>query len=239
MPKRILFNLALYSLLFFILFFLAAIVFSQVILKGETVTVPDLTGKTVAQARTELAKKDLSVAQRGSEFNDSLERGLVIRQDPAPDSRIHVTTVVQVVTSAGSQSVKVPNLINKSLDTGLTLLQAGGLYKGKLSQIHTSRYPAGRVIAQKPAPDEVVERNVQVGLLLSQGDREDRYIMPDFLVGLRADRVVAWLKALDFKVADIQYRYYPGRSSGFIVGQFPPAGYKIQKRNLITLEVSR
>lgn len=239
MPKRILFNVALYSFLFLIVFFLAAIVFSQVILKGETVTVPDLTGKTVAQARTELAKKDLSVAQRGSEFNDGLERGLIIRQDPAPDSRIRVTTVVQVVTSAGSQSVRVPNLIDKSLDSVLTLLQAGGLYKGKLSQIHSSRYPAGRVIAQKPAPDEVVERNAQVGLLLSQGERENRYIMPDFLGGLRADRVIAWLKALDFKVADVRYRYYPGRSSGFIVGQFPPAGYKIQKRNLITLEVSR
>jgi beta-lactam-binding protein with PASTA domain len=239
MPYRILFNLALYSLLFLIVFFLAAIVFSQVILKGETVTVPDLTGKTVAQARTELAKKDLSVAQRGSEFNDNLERGLIIRQDPAPDSRIRVTTVVEVVISAGSQSVKVPNLIDKNLDSVLTLLQASGLYKGKLSQIHSSRTPAGRVIAQKPAPDEVAERNAQVGLLLSQGARENRYIMPDFLGGLRADRVIGWLKALDFKVADVRYRYYPGRSSGFIVGQFPPAGYKIQKRNLITLEVSR
>jgi beta-lactam-binding protein with PASTA domain len=239
MPKKILFNLALYSLLFFIIFFLAAVVFSQVILKGETVTVPDVAGKTVAQARTELAKKDLSVAQRGSEFNDTLERGLIIKQDPAPGSRIRVTKVVQVVTSAGSQSVKVPDLLNKSLDDVLTLLQASGLYKGKLSQIHTSRYPAGRVIAQKPAPDEVVERNAQVGLLLSQGGREDRYVMPDLLVGLRADRVIAWLKGMDFKIADIQYRYYPGRSSGYIVGQFPPAGSKIQKRNLITLEVSR
>jgi beta-lactam-binding protein with PASTA domain len=238
MPKRILYSLALYSLLFLIVFFLAAIVFSQVILKGESVTVPDLTGKTVAQARTELNRKDLSVAQRGSEFDDHLDRGLILRQDPAPDSRIRVTEVVQVVTSAGSRQVKVPNLENKSLETTLTLLQAGGLFKGKLTQIHTSRYPAGRVIAQKPAPDEAVERSGQVGLLLSQGGREDRYIMPD-LIEHKADRVLARLKALDFKVADIHYRYYPGRSSGYILGQFPLAGYRIQKRNLITLEVSR
>jgi beta-lactam-binding protein with PASTA domain len=238
MLKRIHYRLALSSLLFLIVFFLAAIVFSQVILKGETVTVPDLTGKTVAQARAELSRKDLSVAQRGSEFDDHLERGLILRQDPAPDSRIRVTEVVQVVTSAGSQQVRVPNLENKSLETALTLLQAGGLFKGKLTQIHTSRYPAGRVIAQKPAPDEAVERNGQVGLLLSQGGREDRYIMPD-LIGRKADRVTARLKALDFKVADVHYRYYAGRSSGYILDQFPPAGTRIQKRNLITLEVSR
>jgi beta-lactam-binding protein with PASTA domain len=238
MPKRILYSLALYSLLFLIVFFLAAIVFSQVILKGETVTVPDITGKTVAQARADLSRKDLSVAQRGSEFDDHMERGLILRQDPAPDSKMRVTEVVQVVTSAGSLQVRVPNLENKSLETALTLLQAGGLFKGKLTQIHSSRYPAGRVIAQKPAPDEAVERNGQVGLLLSQGGREDRYIMPD-LIERKADRVLARLKALDFKVADIHYRYYPGRSSGFILGQFPLAGFRIQKRNLITLEVSR
>jgi len=238
MPKRILYSLALYSLLFLIVFFLAAIVFSQVILKGETVTVPDISGKTVAQARAELSRKDLSVAQRGSEFDDHMERGLILRQDPAPDSKMRVTEVVQVITSAGSLQVRVPNLENKSLETALTLLQAGGLFKGKLTQIHSSRYPAGRVIAQKPAPDEAVERNGQVGLLLSQGGREARYIMPD-LIERKADGVLARLKALDFKVADIHYRYYPGRSSGYILGQFPLAGYRIQKRNLITLEVSR
>ncbi|MGA2533448.1 MAG: PASTA domain-containing protein [Candidatus Aminicenantales bacterium] len=238
MLKIIHYNLATYSLLFLIIFFLAAIVFSQVILKGEAVTVPDITGKTVAQARAELSRKDLSVAQGGSEFDDHVERGIILRQDPAPDSRIRVTEVVQVVTSAGSRRVRVPNLENKSLESALTLLQASGLFKGKLTQIHTSRYPAGRVIAQKPAADEAVERNGQVGLLLSQGGREDRYIMPD-LIGRSADRVLARLKDLDFKVADIHFRYYAGRSSGYILGQFPLAGYRIQRRNLITLEVSR
>jgi eukaryotic-like serine/threonine-protein kinase len=238
MPKRILFNAAFYALLFLIVFFLSAILFSQVILKGETVAVPDVTGKTIVQARAELAKKDLSVSQGGSEFNDSLEKGLIIRQEPAPDSRIRVTTVVHVVTSSGSRSVKVPELTRKSLDSVLTLLQSSGLTKGKLTQIHTPLYPAGRIISQNPAPDEVVERGQPVGLLLSQGASEDRYIMPD-LIEQRADRALGWLKGLDFKVADVRYRYYPGRSSGFIVGQFPPGGYKIQKRNLITLEVSR
>jgi serine/threonine-protein kinase len=238
MPKSVLYRVALYSTLFLIVFFLAAILFSQVVLKGETVAVPDLTGMSVPQARTELAKKDLSVAQRGAEFNDRWDRGLIVRQDPAPDSRVRVTKVVQVIVSAGSQKVTVPGLQGKSLEAVLTMLQSTGLVKGKLTQIHTSRYPAGRVIAQKPAADEVVERNAPVGLLLSQGAREDRYVMPD-LIERRADRTISLLKSLDFKVADIQYRYYPGRSSGFIVGQFPPAGYKIQKRNLITLEVSR
>lgn len=238
MPKSALFKFASYSLAFLNVFFLTAVVFSQVILRSEPVAVPDLTGRTVAQARSELARKDLSVALLGSEFNDRWEKGLIIRQDPAPDSQVRITEAIQVVTSAGSQSVTVPNLVNKSLDAALTVLQSSGLYKGGLSQVHTARYPAGRIIAQEPGPDTIAERNAQVGLLLSQGDREDRFVMPD-LIGQKAERVTAWLKSIGFKVADVQYRYYQGRSAGFILGQYPLAGFRVQKRNLITLEVSR
>lgn len=238
MAKKLLYNLALSSLLFLILFFLSAVIFSQVLLKSEAVTVPDLTGKTVAQARAELAKKDLSVAQNGTELSDRWERGLIVRQDPAAGSRIRVTKVVRVVTSSGSEKVTVPDLAGKSLDEALTMLQAVGLLKGNLTQVHTPRLPAGRVLAQKPGPGSVVERNLPVGLLLSQGDVDDRFIMPD-LIGRRADGVIGRLNALGFKVADIRYVYYPGAPAGLVVKQDPTNGFRVQKRNRISLEVSR
>jgi beta-lactam-binding protein with PASTA domain len=238
MAKKLLYNLALSSLLFLILFFLSAVIFSQVLLRSEAVTVPDLTGETVAQARAELAKKDLSVAQNGTELNDILERGLIVRQDPAAGSRIRVTKVVWVVTSSGSEKVTVPDLAGKSLDEALTMLQAAGLIKGKLTQVHTPRLPAGRILDQKPEPGSVVERSLPVGLLLSQGDVDDRYIMPD-LIGLKADGVIGRLNALGFKVADIRYVYYPGASAGLVVKQDPTNGFRVQKRNRISLEVSR
>lgn len=238
MAKKLLYNLALSSLLFLILFFLSAVIFSQILLKSEAVTVPDLTGETVAQARAELAKKDLSVAQSGTELSDRWERGLIVRQDPAAGSRIRVTKVVRVVTSSGSEKVTVPDLAGKSLDEALTMLQAAGLLKGKLTQVHTPRLPAGRVLDQKPEPGSVVERSLPVGLLLSQGDVDDRYIMPD-LIGLKADGVIGRLNALGFKVADIRYVYYPGASAGLVVKQDPTNGFRVQKRNRISLEVSR
>jgi len=238
MAKKLLYNLALSSLLFLILFFLSAVIFSQVLLKSEAVTVPDLAGQTVGQARAELAKKDLSVSQNGTESSDRWERGLIVRQDPAAGSRIRVTKVVRVITSSGSEKITVPDLVGKSLDEALTMLQAGSLTKGKLTQVHTPRLSAGRILDQKPAPGAVVERNSQVGLLLSQGDVDDYFIMPD-LITRRADGVIGRLKALEFKVADIRYVYYPGAAAGIIVKQDPPSGFRVQKRNRISIEVSR
>jgi serine/threonine-protein kinase len=238
MAKRFLFNAAISSLLFLILFFLSAVIFSQVLLRSEVVSLPDLTGKSVAQARSELQKKDLTLVPKGTESSDRVEKGLILRQDPAAGSRIRIATLVQVFTSSGSGTVAVPDLAGKTLDEALTLLQAAGLTKGKLTQVHTPRRPAGRIMDQRPAPGTVVERSFPVGLLLSQGDLDDRYVMPD-LIGRRADGVIGRLDAWGFKVADIRYVYYPGAEAGLIVKQEPPNGFRIQKRNRISIEVSR
>jgi len=239
MAKRFLFNAAVSSLLFLILFFLSAIIFSQVLLKSEVVTVPDLIGKTLTQARTDLLKKDLSLAFKGSESSDRVEKGLICRQEPAAGSRLRVTTVVRVLTSTGSGVATVPDLAGKPLDEALTILQASGLTRGKLTQVHTPRLPAGRILAQKPAPENVVDRGYPVGILLSQGDIDSTYIMPDLLTGLRADGVIGRLNGWGFKVADIRYVYYPGALAGLIVGQDPQPGFPVRKRGRITLEVSR
>jgi beta-lactam-binding protein with PASTA domain len=238
MAKKVLYSAAVSTLLFFILFFLSAIIFSQVLLRSEVVTVPDLTGKPIAQARSELQKKDLTVAQKGAESNDRIEKGLIVRQDPAPGSRIRTTRVVQVFTSSGSGTVTVPDLAEKPLDEALTLLQAAGLTRGKMTQVHTPRLPAGRILDQRPVRGVVVERGFSVGLLLSQGDLDARYVMPD-LIGRRADGIIGRLDTWGFKVADIRYVYYPGAPAGLIVKQDPPNGFRIQKRNRISFEVSR
>lgn len=221
-----------------VVFFLGAVVVSRVILAGETVSVPDLEGRAPAEARATLAKKDLILAQEGTEFSDAVERGRIVRQDPRPGSRIQAGKPVRVVLSGGSEKAFVPELQEKMLEQVLPLLREAGLFRGRTSQIHTDRYAAGKVIAQQPPPGAAVERGHSVGLLVSQGSKEDGYVMPD-LIGRPAARVVAFLKARDFRIADVRYVYYPGLEAGLIVRQTPPGGFRVQKRNLITLEVSR
>jgi len=238
MIKKRLIDVCLGALVFFNIFFLSAVIFSQVILTGESVSLPDLSGKTVVEARTELARKDLVVVQKGWVFHDRYDRGRIVQQDPAPGSKLQVTKTVQVLVSAGSELVSVPAFEGRSLEAVTPAIRQSGLVRGPLSQIHTPRYPAGRIIAQSPPPGTTVDRNSAVGFLISQGEREQRFLMPD-LIGRKADRVIERLRRLDFKVGDIRYSYYPGREAGVIIGQYPPHGFRIQKRNLITLEVSR
>jgi len=185
-----------------------------------------------------LLLKKLSLVNSGMELHERMEKGRVINQDPLPGSRVKINKVVKVVLSAGREIVVIPRFIGRSLQAVSQQLLEMGLRKGKISHVHTPKYAAGKIIGQYPLPEEEVGRDTPVSLLVSQGQHEIRYLMPD-LIGKKAISSIAQLEGMDFNVSDIRYRYYRGLDSGIIINQFPAPGSKIQKRNRITLEVSK
>ncbi len=238
MPNKKLIDYAIFALIYFILFFLTADLSSQIILRGELISLPDVQGKSLEQARLELAAKKTALAIRGYQFDSRYEKGKIISQEPGPRSRMKANRTVSVIVSLGSESVTVPRLEGRSLEYATQTLKSAGLHKGRISQIHTPQYAAGRIIAQQPFASEAIGRNGAVDLLVSQGAWEARYIMPD-LIEKNADAVIRRLKTLDFQVAEVHYSYYPGLGPGIIIKQSPAHGFRIQKRNQITLEVSK
>jgi len=221
-----------------VLFFSSAIVSYQITLKGEMVTLPDLTGKTVEEAKNVLIKNKLSLINSGTELHASLEKDKIISQDPLPGSRIKINKVVKIVLSAGQEKIVIPDFLGRSLPSVSQQFIDIDLRKGRVAHVHTPSYAAGKILAQSPAPNEEVGRGSKIHFLVSQGDREKKYLMPD-LIGKRAQFVIQRLKEMEFIVGHIRYSNYPGLDSGYIINQYPEPGSRIQKRNLITLEVSK
>jgi beta-lactam-binding protein with PASTA domain len=239
MPWNRVFSYLQILLVLGVVFFLSAILAARFIQRGDFISVPDLAGQTVSEARAELAGKRLALQERGIEFNDRFESGRIMLQDPPAGSRIRVNRAIKVVVSGGSEMIEVPQLTGRSLEAVVKILAEIGLQKGLVSQIHTPRYAAGRIIAQEPAAGSPrVRRNSAVDLLVSQGEIEAKYVMPD-LIERQAAATIARLNGLGFRVADIRYSYYPGHDPGIVINQFPRAGYSVSKRSLISLEVSR
>ena len=220
------------------LFFLSASIASRLILGQEMVTLPDLVGTPIEAARAEAVKKGLSLVVAGVRTSGSHAQGRIIYQEPSAGSRLRVHKTVRVLLSAGSEIVPVPKLEGRSVEASGGLLQEAGLVRGRMTQIHTSLFPAGRVLAPQPVPRADRPRRSAVRLLVSQGERGGRFLMPD-LITRRAAPVIERLKSLEFKVSDIRYVTYPGWEPGIIVNQVPPPGFRIQRRNLISLEVTK
>jgi beta-lactam-binding protein with PASTA domain len=238
MPKKTPVDYALYILIYLVLFFVAANISSQIILRGELISLPDLKGKSLEAARAELALKKTSLIIQGRQLDSRLEKGKIISQEPGAGSRIKANRTVKVVVSEGAESLAVPKLTGRSLEWASQDLKTLGLKRGRVAQIHSSLYAAGRIIAQSPAADTVVGRNTPIDFLVSQGAWEVRYIMPD-LIEMDAAQVLKRLKALEFQVAELHSSYYPGLGPGIIIKQSPVHGFRVQQRTQITLEVSK
>jgi len=236
--NRVLFYLQ-FLLAFLAVFFLSAIFASRFVQRGDFVSVPDLAGRTVAEAAAELAAKRLILKETGVEYSDKFELGRIMFQDPPAGARLRVNRNIRVVVSGGTEMIEVPQLAGRSLEAAVKVLAETGLQRGQVSHIHTPQHPAGRIIAQEPAPGgPAVRRSSAIDLLVSQGELEAKYVMPD-LIERPAAATIARLNGLGFRVTDIRYSYYPGHDSGIIIDQFPRAGYSVSKRSLISLEVSR
>ena len=238
MESKKVFNFIAYALIFFIILFLSTILSFRIIIKGEMVTLPNLIGKTLEEASSELARRKLSVVQTVAQFDTQWERGKIISQEPSPGSKIKINRVVKVTLSAGTEKVLVPRLIGRNFQNSNQILKEARLKTGKVSQVHTSEYAAGKIISQYPQAATEVGSNSPISVLISQGEKEEKYLMPD-LIGKKAEIVRAKLKELDFRVEDIRYTSYPGLEAGITIKQFPPQGYLIQKKYPITLEVSK
>lgn len=238
MTINAIYKYAVFILLALTLFFFSALISYQLTLKGEMVTIPDLTQLTLDEARKILTDKKLAIIKSGIELHENIEKDKIIQQDPLPGSKIKVNNVVKVVLSAGKEKVIVPRFIGRTLQSINPELLKAGLVKGRIAHIHTSAYAAGKIIAQQPSPDEEVARGFRISFLVSQGEQEKKFLMPD-LIGKRASVALKKLKELEFNIGHIRYSYYPGLDSGIIINQYPDPGSRIQKRNLITMEVSK
>jgi len=220
------------------LFFLSAFLAYKITVAGEMANVPDLTGKTLEEAKDTLEEKKLSIVKSGVELNKRYERGKIISQNPPPKSKVKLNKIVKVTISAGLEKVVVPKLTGEDLQSLDKIFQKQGLVKGNISHVHTPAFPAGRVISQYPPEETEVPVNSRINLLVSQGNLEQRYLMPD-LLGKQASKVIQQLKDMGFRVGDIRRSYYPGLRSGVIINQNPSQGTLIKKRNIISLEVSK
>jgi serine/threonine-protein kinase len=134
----------------------------------EQATVPDVTGGSVDDARSELADADLTVGDVVQQEDPSVPEGQVIAQSPSAGEKVDAGTAVTLtVAKAAPQQSTVPDVIGLSgSDAQATIEQAGFI---AISQGAYSDQPEDTVIAQVPAAGTAAAPNSQVRFTFSLG----------------------------------------------------------------------
>jgi serine/threonine-protein kinase len=204
--------------------FLSAITAMRIAIHGREVSMPNLIGKNVSDANSELRSRGLVLRVADRVYSEQ-PINTIVRQVPSAGLLMKVSQQAHVVLSLGQRSLQIPPLEGNSLRVSRIELLRAGLQVGEVSSLSLPDVPADTVIIQNPKPG-TGGASPRVDVLVSQGPREPAYVMPH-LVGLNVADAVRRLEAASIK-RDLHTVSAPQWPHGSVVDQTPTSGSKIQ-----------
>ncbi len=200
-------------------------------------TVPSLVGETAARAQDLLRQAGLT-ARITYEASQVIAEGTVISQDPPAGQLVPAATVVDLVVSAGSDALVVPEVVNHLERDALARLAEAGF---TAEQIRVEREPSadvleGFVIEVDPPAGSSLPADGEVTLVISEGAVPT--IVPDVLDDT-PEAARATLEEQGFVVifGDPVELDFGDENDGKVVEQDPIGGYSAEFGSTVTLRV--
>jgi len=135
------------------------------------VVVPDLSGRTEAEAVADLEAATLTASPILDTFSDTVPEGQVAAQDPAAGANAAAGSDVRVEISQGPVPVGVPRLVGLDEDDALAALADAGLSAAPIDRVNDPGVPLGVVASQDPPPNAPVAPGSDIAIVVSGGPR--------------------------------------------------------------------
>jgi len=224
--------------MFYILILIASIFLTMsILIKGEEVKAPNLIGKNLKEAYKISAEKGIYLKTEIGDYGKNYEPLTVIDQFPSPDTHVKENSFIKVFITSEPTEVIVPDLSGHSLKDCEKLLNDNDLKKRYVSYIEDQNVPVDFIISQSYVPGERISRGTLIDLLVSKGKRDNSFMMPD-IIGMEAERVLYFFESKGLRISKITQVPYQGLQSGIVIKQFPSSGFRINQKNLISINIS-
>ena len=184
----------------------------------EQVTVPDLAGRTAAEAEAELAAAGLEVGPPVRRTDDAVPVDVVIETDPPSGDEVAPGSSVSLVLSSGPNATTVPTLLGLDLATAREALENAGLTLASPVEEVDSPEEEGRVLAAEPGDGSSVAPGTAVALRVANGNNA----IPS-TVGQSESEARAALEQAGFEV-DVDEREDEDEDEGTVIDQDPDEG---------------
>lgn len=197
----------------------------------DGVSVPSVAGMSFDDAKAELAKYNLGIHQAGTVSSDTVDKDLVVSQQPEANETVEKNSTIEVTLSSGKGSIDVPNVVGKSEADAVTAL--GTTFNCNKSYAYNSDVQEGYVISQSPESGTQGKEGDTVTLVISQG--EELVTVPDVTTTYKSEEQAKALLS-DFNV-NVTTKYSQ-TAEGIVIGQSIDTGKQVAKGTSITITVS-
>ena len=197
---------------------------------GSTIVIPTgMQGKSLSDVKnllTQAGFKNINSSYT-QEYSDFVDKGLVIRVDPAEGSAVPKDTEISIVLSMGKATVMVdvPLLKNMSEEDARILLASKNLVVGSVDSAYSDTVEKGKIIYQNPEADSQVPEKTPVSFVISKGS--DSVEVPDLRGDTQAE-AKAKLERLGLKLGEISYEYCDEAYKDKVLFQSADPGDKVK-----------
>ena len=200
--------------------------------QADRISVPDITGISIADAKAKLAQIGLKLGQQDTRPSATVPQGTIIEQSPIKDEQLPKGGSVDVIISGGSGSIKVPDLTNYPTinDVRDALIEAG-LNLGAVTYVD-SDLPKDTVISQDPAAGYNLAPGQRVNVQVSSG----KIPIPN-VIGKTEAQARAILLNSGFQPS-VDYQIDATQPMGVVLAQAPDSTMTGQVGSLISLIVN-
>ncbi|KXS50101.1 MAG: serine/threonine protein kinase, bacterial [Halanaerobium sp. T82-1] len=226
-------------LLFFLVSIGGVLFFFNQYTNVPIVQVPDIEGKSLSEARNMASEVGLSLLENEERvFSEELAENYIVNQQPRPGERIKQSRSINITVSKGPQLIKIPDFIGSSLREALIELDNLSLKSGDIQYIFRLSEEPGTVINQIPAAGAEVEKNSEVTLFVSRGERNISVRMPD-LTGLEQAEAVNLIREKGLNVGQISVESSNRFIDGQVISQSVKAGEYLPRGIAVDFVISR
>lgn len=205
-------------------------------LKPADIEVPDIVGKDVKEAKSELEALSLVLVEAEAEASDEPE-GTILRTNPKAGTMVKEKKEVRVVVSSGQSELKMPDLREDNIDKAKTILASMNLKISSVTEEYSDTVPKGQIISQNPEYDTLISEDEVITVVISLGPKIKFVTVPS-VVGLLSDEAQNTITSNKLKVAIEQVETKNPTEDGMVLSQ-SISGSRVEEGTTVTLKVGK
>ena len=198
-----------------------------------TISIPNVAGQTVAEAKEALKKANFEAGEEKSEASDTVAEGRVIRTDPEAGSSRKEGTKVNLIVSSGKQSFQLSNYVGRKYTDVVAELKDKKVPENliKMEEEESSESEPGTVLRQTPAAGTTYDLSKASTIVLTVAKKVTSVTMPGYIgssLEFTKNNLIQIVGVKEANIEVVEVSTAPeGTVEGNVVNQTPKAGEKI------------
>lgn len=243
---KIFFRRVIQALILLVVAMVSALTAMRYAIHGREVAVPDLTGKTPAEARRMAEQEGLQVLVERQYYSSAVPEGRILLQLPPAGTKVRRGWDLRLAASLGPQRVEIPSVLGQSERVAEMNIRRRGLDLVSVARVTIPGIEAQQVVSQSPVPKANNVLAPKISILVAEAPQAETFVMPNFAgqtVAGATQGVVDGGLHMGAITAAGQVGEAGGHSTGrtspgsVIVSQSPAAGEKVTEGTVVDFQV--